>query len=109
MSSRTGAGAADRTVRHGGSETGASGRGGGLTGSGSGAVSRTVSASWIADSAASIGSFILFGAFAMSVVASYYAGPEPPPGQVLIPPRARLASTYPPDPPRAVGSHAPYR
>jgi hypothetical protein len=36
-----------------------------------------VSASWIADSAASVGSFIFFGVFAMSVVASYYAGPEP--------------------------------
>ena len=40
-------------------------------------VSRTFSASWIADSAASVGSFIFFGVFAMSVVASSYAKPEP--------------------------------
>src|SRR5262249_9533708 len=33
------------------------------------------SASWIADRAASVGSFIFFGVFAISVVASYYAGP----------------------------------
>ena len=44
---------------------------------GSGGVSRTLSASWIADRAASVGSFIFFGVFAMSVVASHYAGPEP--------------------------------
>src|ERR1700722_1227345 len=34
-----------------------------------GSASRTLSASWIADSAASVGSFI-FGVFAMSIVAS---------------------------------------
>ena len=47
-----------------------------LTGSGSTGRPARVSASWIADSAASVGSLIFFGVFAMSVVASYYAGPE---------------------------------
>ena len=74
----------DLTVRHGSSADGASsvdvtgGKGGkdGLTGSASTGVSRAVSASWIAESAASVGSVIFFGVFAMSVVASYYAGTE---------------------------------
>ena len=77
--------------------------------SGSGVVSRTVSASWIADSAASVGSFIFFGVFAMSVVASHYAGPEPRQERFLTAPRARCASRSPPDPPRAAGSNAPRR
>src|SRR5262245_4228612 len=69
--------------------------------SGSGALSRTVSASWIADSAASVGSFIFFGVFAMSVVASYYAGPEQRPARGPTAPRARSVLRSPPDPPRA--------
>jgi hypothetical protein len=80
MSSWTGA--LVRTVRHGGSETGSSaaaarlidGAGGGGAGAGSGSLtlSRTERASWMADKAASVGSFIFFGVFAISVVASYY-------------------------------------
>src|SRR5207253_6961838 len=57
---------------HGVSDTGSSdisGGCGGLPGSVSLSTSRTWSASWIADSAASVGSFIFFGVFAMSVVA----------------------------------------
>src|SRR5262249_21316668 len=74
-------GAAARTVRHGGVATGSSSRtgegggAGGAAGSGSLGVSRTDSASWIADRAASVGSFIFLGVLAVSVVASYYAGP----------------------------------
>ncbi len=71
-------------ARHAGSASGASGRCSGAGGGGGAASaaavsfavasgSRTLSASWIADSAASVGSFIFFGVFAMSVVASYYA------------------------------------
>src|SRR5262249_8307974 len=46
---------------------------GGLPACASAAASRAESASWIAESAASVGSLIFFGVFAMSVVASYYA------------------------------------
>src|SRR5467141_1410925 len=49
---------------------------GGLPACASAAASRAESASWIAESAASVGSLIFFGVFAMSVVASYYAGLE---------------------------------
>src|SRR6516225_4424986 len=71
-------GVAEGTARHSGSEvdssTGAAcAAGGGLAASAS-AASRAESASWIAESAASVGSLIFFGVFAMSVVASYYAG-----------------------------------
>src|SRR5262252_4522626 len=73
-------GSSGRTVRHGGSATGSSAgvacAAGGLAASDSTAASRAVSASWIAESAASVGSLIFFGVFAMSVVASDYAGPE---------------------------------
>src|SRR5262245_20345875 len=69
-------GVAEGRARHGGSEvdssTGSACAGGGLAASAS-AASRE-SASWIAESAASVGSLIFFGVFAMSVVASYYAG-----------------------------------
>src|SRR5215510_4732894 len=73
-------GVAEGTARHVGSELGSSASGtgaisaaGGLAASAS-AASRAESASWIAESAASVGSLIFFGVFAMSVVASYYAG-----------------------------------
>src|SRR5262249_57536616 len=70
-------GAAEGTARHGGSEvdssSGTACAGAGLAASAS-AASRAESASWIAESAASVGSVIFFGVFAMSVVASYYAG-----------------------------------
>ena len=84
------------------------GGGGGLPALARRGVSAHVSASWIADSAASVGSFIFFGVFAMSVVASYYAGPEPRPDD---PDRATsaLALRSPPEPPRAAGSNAPHR
>src|SRR5262247_3404109 len=81
-------GVAAGTARHVGSELGSSASGtgaisaaGGLAASASAAsraeastASRAESASWIAESAASVGSLIFFGVFAMSVVASYYAG-----------------------------------
>jgi hypothetical protein len=35
-------------------------------------LSRTFNASWIADNAASVGSFIFFGVLAMSIVASHH-------------------------------------
>src|SRR5262249_42910426 len=50
------------------------GGGGGFPACASTAASRAESASWIAESAASVGSLIFLGVFAMSVVASYYAG-----------------------------------
>src|SRR6516165_6692855 len=106
-------GASDRTVRHGGSETGSSAgvacAAGGLAASDSTAASRAVSASWIAESAASVGSLIFFGVFAMSVVASYYAGPDQRRERTLTALRAVLALRSPPEPPRAAGSHAPHR
>src|SRR5262249_56209005 len=73
-------GRSGRTARHGASATGSSAgvacAAGRLAASDSTAASRAVSASWIAESAASVGSLIFFGVLAMSVVASYYAGPE---------------------------------
>src|SRR5260221_3223980 len=91
--------ASDRTVRHGGSETGSSVgvvcAGGGLAVSDSTAASRAVSASWIAERAASVGSLIFFGVFAMSVVASYYAGPEQRRERSLTALRARLSLEIP--------------
>src|SRR5262245_34167769 len=54
-------------------------------------ASRAESASWIAESAASVGSLIFFGVFAMSVVASYYAGLEQ--RQERTPGRATNASS----------------
>src|SRR5215471_11676007 len=105
-------GVAEGTVRHGGSELGSSGgvtcAAGGLAASAS-AASRAESASWIAESAASVGSLIFFGVFAMSVVASYYAGLEQRQERILTALRARLALRSPPEPPRAAGSHAPHR
>src|SRR5713101_6079037 len=77
-------------------------------GAGSDAVSRTVSASWIADSAASVGSFIFFGVLAMSVVASYYAGPEQR-WDKSRPRHERVSLRSPSDPPWAAGSNAPQR
>jgi hypothetical protein len=52
---------------------------------------------------------IFFGVFAMSVVASYYAGPEQ--RRVPIPAVHERVSPLrsPPDPRRAAGSHAPRR
>ena len=99
-----------RTVRHGGSGSRFLGRvltaAIGDDGSGSGGASRTLSASWIADSAASVGSFIFFGVFAMSVVASHYAGPEP--RRESIPDRAHeRVYTDRPRIPQAAGNHAP--
>src|SRR5262249_43340550 len=113
-------GVAEGTVRHGGSELGSSGgvicAAGGLVACASAAsraeastASRAESASWIAESAASVGSLIFFGVFAMSVVASYSAGRERRQDRILTAPRARLALRPPPDPPRAAGSHAPHR
>src|SRR6516164_9855678 len=90
-------GASDRTVRHGGSAAGSSigWVEGGLAASDSTAASRAVSASWIAESAASVGSLIFFGVFAMSVVASYYAGPEQRRERILTTLRARLSLEIP--------------
>src|SRR6201982_4184383 len=92
-------GASDRTVRHGGSEvdssTGVTCAGAGLAVSDSTAASRAVSASWIAESAASVGSLIFFGVFAMSVVASYYAGPLQRRERSLTALRARLSLEIP--------------
>src|SRR5262249_2608193 len=113
-------GVAEGTVRHGGSELGSSGgvtcAADGLAASASAAsraeastASRAESASWIAESAASVGSLIFFGVFAMSVVASYYAGLEQRQERILTALRARLALRSPPEPPRAAGSHAPHR
>src|SRR5215471_4754992 len=93
---------------------------GGAAGSGSLGVSRTDSASWIADRAASVGSFIFFGVFAISVVASYYAGPlswtitldhyAHGSGRTCARPRhERVSLNSPSDPPRAAGSNAPRR
>src|SRR4249919_503004 len=105
----------DLTVRHGSSADGASsvdvtgGKGGkdGLTGSASTGASRAVSASWIAESAASVGSVIFFGVFAMSVVASYYAGTEqrPDPGRAT----SAFSLEIPSGTPRAAGRNAPLR
>src|SRR6516164_3180045 len=90
---------AEGTVRHGGSETGSSAgvacAAAGLAASDSTAASRAVSASWIAESAASVGSLIFFGVFAMSVVASYYAGPEQRRERTLTALRARLSLEIP--------------
>src|SRR5262249_23724002 len=61
----------------------------------SAAASRAVSASWIAESAASVGSLIFFGVFAMSVVASYYAGPGRRQERDRTAPRARLSTEIP--------------
>src|SRR5262245_50468121 len=82
---------------------------GGLPACASAAASRAESASWIAESAASVGSLIFFGVFAMSVVASYYAGLEQ--RQERTPGRATSASSLeiPSGPPRAAGSNAPHR
>src|SRR5215475_13998287 len=105
-------GVAEGTARHGGSEADSSTctacAGSGLAASAS-AASRAESASWIAESAASVGSLIFFGVFAMSVVASYYAGLEQRQERILTALRARLALRSPPEPPRAAGSHAPHR
>src|SRR5262249_43751161 len=105
-------GVAEGTVRHGGSELGSSGgvicAAGGL-GACASAASRAGGASWIAESGASVGSLIFFGVFAMSVVASYYAGLERRQERILTAPRARLALRSPPEPPRAAGGHAPHR
>src|SRR5260370_20106582 len=92
-------GASDRTVRHGGSETGSSAgvvcAAGGLAASDSTAASRAVASSWIAESAAAVGYLIFFGVFAMSVVASYYAGPEQRRERSLTALRARLSLEIP--------------
>src|SRR5262249_8334947 len=105
-------GVAEGKVRHVGSELGSSGgvtcAAGGLAASAPPA-SRAGRASWIAESAAAVGSLIFFGVFAMSVVASYHAGPEQRQERILTAPRARLALRSPPEPPRAAGSHAPHR
>jgi hypothetical protein len=88
---------AEGMVRHGGSAAGSSigWVEDGLAASGSTAASRAVSASWIAESAASVGSLIFFGVFAMSVVASYYAGPEQRRERTLTALRARLSLEIP--------------
>src|SRR6476659_2328474 len=89
-------GVSDRTVRHGGSAAGSSiGCVEGGLAADSTAASRAVSASWIAESAASVGSLIFFGVFAMSVVASYYAGPEQRRERSLTALRARLSLEIP--------------
>src|SRR5262249_59772945 len=79
---------------------------GGLAGVSAGS-SRTESASWIADNAASVGSLIFFGVFAMSIVASSLrwiaAAAGTPPDRA----HERASFQLPPDPPRAVRSDAP--
>src|SRR5262249_14301824 len=49
----------------------------------------------VAESACSVGCLIFFGVFAMSVVASYYAGPEQRWGRFLTALRARLSLEIP--------------
>src|SRR5439155_917748 len=65
---------AEETPGHCSSSAALTGGAGGLVACASAAASRADSASWIAESAASVGSLIFFGVFAMCVVASYYAG-----------------------------------
>src|SRR5437870_4540579 len=92
-----GAGDGSRDARHGGSGMVSSpaAAADGAAGAGTGSVSRTLSASWIAESAASVGSLIFFGVFAISLVASYYAGPEQRRERSLTALRARLSLEIP--------------
>src|SRR5947209_1905644 len=70
----TSASGAEEMPGHCSSSAALTGGAGGLAACASAAASRADSASWIAESAASVGSLIFFGVFAMCVVASYYAG-----------------------------------
>src|SRR5271165_6565122 len=120
------AGELDLTVRQGGSENAGSENGGsetacsseavvsisggdGASDWGPGGVSRMESASWMADNAASVGSLIFFGVFAMSVVASYLrwtraaAGMRASPHHKRVPPEIAVGS-----PLGQPGSHAPH-
>src|SRR5205807_4286793 len=82
---------------------------GGLPGSGSAALSRVLSASWIAESAASVGSVIFFGLLAISVVASHYAGPQQRRVQVATAHERVMVLRSLQEPPRAAGSSTPRR